>query len=88
MANRVAIIGAITGPMHNFSSRVLTAGRSLHPLQRIGSVSHSGYPSVGAASVPGFQSGPPAAPNPLTGYPPTLNISIVQATGHAGTRVS
>lgn len=76
--NQVPIVGAITGPMHQFASAFLNGGRSLHPLQRAGAVPITGYPSVGAAAVPGQGSGPPVA-GPQLAMPPVLNPSITSA---------
>lgn len=59
MAVKINVAGAITGPNHVFANNVLTDGRSLHPLQRLGLVSHSGYPNIGAAGRP-FGAAPPA----------------------------
>lgn len=79
------ISGAFIGPNHGFASRVLTDGRSLHPLQRSGAVAHLGFAVEPAAGQPGLGTGPAAA-GPNLGMPHVLNVSIVSATHQ--TRVS
>jgi len=79
--SQVALIGPIVGTMHQFTS-LFSDGRSLHPMQRIGDVPHSGLPNFGAASVPGFQHGPPAG-GPDTSYPHILDPSITTAMNPA-----
>lgn len=55
---QVAIVGGVTGFAHTPGAYFLQDGRSLHPLQRLGVVSHSGYDPGGAAHHPGAGSGP------------------------------
>lgn len=53
----------------------LTDGRSLHPLQRLGHVEHSGLASIGVASAPSFGNRPSSnAPAMVLGSPPTLTV--------------
>ena len=82
MAVKYNITGAIVGPLHAFASRLLTDGRSLHPLQRTGEVDHTGWPSIPAARTPSISDAPHAG-GPQLAYPNVLNISITTATNPA-----
>lgn len=83
--SKVPVVGAFTGAVHGFTTRVLTDGRSLHPDQRAGLVAHTYWPSLPAARLPGLGSAPPAGA-PDISYPHILSPSITTATNPA-TRV-
>ena len=76
------VIGAFNGPMHPFASSFLTQGRSLHPMQRIGDVAHTGWPSEGAGATPGLGNAPPAG-GPDLKLPLQLSFSLTTATNPA-----
>lgn len=65
--------------IHSFTP-LLTGGKSLHPLQRNGSVTPNvGLPVQPAASVPSTPGARQPPPMNLT-LPPTLTTSIIAAT--------
>ena len=72
---KVAVTGGIAGPMHIPTAYLLNGGRSLHPLQRTGAVSHSGYSPLPAAAQAGQGSAPAAGAPDLT-YPARLTPGI------------
>lgn len=74
----VPIVGAFGGATHTFNTAVLTDGRSLHPLQRLGLVAHSGWPNMGTPRLAGVDTAPPAG-GPALGGPPLLDTSITAA---------
>jgi hypothetical protein len=86
MPNSSPIAGAFQGAMH-IRTPFLTDGRSLHPLQRLGMVPHSGMAVYPASGVPGMHSNlyPAKASNLM--FPNTLNTSIIAATRGGATHV-
>lgn len=71
-SSKLALVGGVVGFHHTPGAYLLTQGRSLHPMQRQGSVSHSGFASVPAAFIGGAGHGPPVGVGPDLGYPATL----------------
>lgn len=83
-------VGAIIGLNHGFGSRFLQDGRSLHPLQRVGNVDHTGWPSIPVQWLPRPGGGPPVGVGTydhIIAYPKTYDPSITTAVT-AATRVS
>lgn len=71
-------VGPVSGDNHLTAARVLTDGRSLHPMQRQGDVPHSGFPSLAAGSPAGQGNAPAAAETHLLS-PAVLNPSATHA---------
>lgn len=75
MTGQVAIVGGVVGVSHMPAAFVYFGGRSLHPLQRQGLVSHSGYHPENAQTRKGFDAGP-AVGGTYLGYPQTLRPGV------------
>lgn len=78
---QIPIAGAFVGPVHAFT-KLLTAGHSLHPLQRVGAVDWSGVPVGYVANTPGI-GGTVSAGGPVLAMPPVLDTSITTAVNWA-----
>lgn len=85
--NIIPAAGAFTGSNHQFTT-FLTQGRSLHPMQRVGLVDHSGFGVVPAASP--YTMGSNARPAKATNlkFPNMLNTSIIAATRGSATHIA
>lgn len=86
MAVKIPVVGAFFGTLHTRVADVFTDGRSLHPLQRTGAASHSGFPNVPGGGGVHFQDAPAAG-----GYHHSLTMPAVIRTGlvnvsHVGAR--
>lgn len=75
MTRQVAIVGGVVGVSHMPASFLLYGGRNLHPLQRSGLVSHSGYHPKNAQTCKGFD-GAPTVGGVNLGYPQTLRPGV------------
>lgn len=75
MTRQVAIVGGVVGVSHMPAAFVYFGGRNLHPLQRAGLVSHSGYHPEAAETRKGFDHAPHVGGVDL-GYPATLRPGV------------